>query len=557
MNLIKDYEVGKSELTDAEYDAFFAEEGEELGSRGTIKHQRPLTSLKKVFIGEDKEPTYTASTVRLPKLDGLAMSVLYVKGIFKSAATRGDGEYGQDVTEKVRDSGLVPMLVAGCADLYQVDGELMCPASVPNARNVVAGALVHLNSVEEFKLRAKTLGFQFFAYRIGVGYGITFMDDMYNLNARGFRTVLDVPNIVEDWPLDGTVVRVDNNKVFYESGITGGCTNGGYALKVRKASVPTILKDVVWQTSPKGRVSPVGILEPVLIDGALVSRVTLHNIAFIKASGVKYGSRVGVIRAGEIIPRIMSSEGGDKEIDIPCDCPSCGSDLEFDDTYLVCVNDECPAKRAKLISHFFSALGVKGFGIKTSEKFDFSPAEIVKLPYETYCSIIGSTVGKKLFDQVSSLQSGVAQEDLLYAMCIPSVGKNTAKNLPPVAEWPQAITDSTLGEATKAKILLWYSTVFEDLWSGKWPLPIKQITKATITKATGIKVCVTGKVAGHTRDSLHSKLLQLGLEPVSTVSSKVGYLLCEQQSTSSSYTKAKSLEIPIVTLKELEEIFHD
>lgn len=548
--LIKAYEAGESPLLDEEYDAFYAEEGEALGSAGTVKHMQPLTSLRKYFVGEGTPPKLVGACVRLPKLDGLALSLRYQAGVLISAATRGDGEQGQDVLWKMMMVKGIPSTISYKGDL-QVDGEFVCPAKNPNARNIAAGALVHIKSAADFISRTHQYDFAFFAYRIGVGYHKTFTEDMSFLAAQGFRTVMDDTS---EFPTDGIVVRLLDNEAFYASGITGNCTNGGYAEKERKDCVSTILKDVIWQTSPKGRVSPVGLLEPVDIDGATVSRVTLHNVNFIRKAGVRYNSRVGVIRAGDIIPRIMSCEGGDEEVVIPDTCPDCGSELEFDDTYLTCVNGECPAQCSKLVSHFFSSLGVKGFGIKTSEKFEVLPAEILKLPFASYSDIIGNTVGRKLYDQVEKLKEGVVQEDLLVAMSIPSVGKTTASKLPAIAEWPHAVAAAEgIGEATKQKILEWYNDCFVSLWEGKWPLPVK--TSKPVASSKGIKVCVTGKVPGHTRDSLHSKLVELGLEPVSAVSSKVAYLLCEQPSASSSYKKAQSLEIPIVTLKELEELF--
>lgn len=551
-DLIREYEQGKSPISDEEYDAFYAEEGESLGTKGDVTHLQPLTSLRKYFVGEGNPPKLEGETIEMLKLDGLALSLLYVRGTLVSAATRGDGKSGQDVTEKIRASGRVPTLLDGSPETLQVDGEFLCPSEFPNARNIATGALVHLQSVDEFLSRVKEYKMSFIAYRVGVGYNHSFVTDMDMLRKLGFNVALDAS--ADTWPCDGKVIRLLDNDTFYASGITGNCTNGGYAVKTRKESVKTILKDIVWQTSPKGRVTPVGILEPIEIDGAMVGKVTLNNVNFIRKANIRYGATVGVIRAGDIIPRIMSCEGGEDEVAIPDCCPSCEGELEFDDTYLTCVNVDCPAQCAKLTSHFFSTLGVKGFGIKTSEKFGMLPAEILKLPLSTYSDIIGTTVGKKLYDQVTKLKDGVTKEDLLVAMSIPSVGKNTSPKLPELDKWPEAIDSANIGEASKEKIWAWYTSTFEEIWNSEWPLPTFSSAKPTAI-SNGKKVCVTGKVAGHTRDSLHARLIELGLTPVSTVTSKVDYLLCEQQSTSSSYTKAQSLNIPIVTLKALEDLF--
>jgi DNA ligase (NAD+) len=257
-----------------------------------------MYSLQKYYEGEGEEPlTGYSDKVTTFKLDGAAISLLYVEGHLVQVSTRGDGIEGQDITNKFLHTNLVPKFI-NLFGVVQVTGEIVAPSSIENARNYAAGSL-NLKSLEEFKTRQVN----FYAYGVQPSVTETYREDMFVLYEQGFATLFShCPEL--DCPTDGQVVRLNSNKLFDELGYTSKYPRGAYAIKTRSSGVETTLLDVVWQVGKTGRVTPVAILEPVMVGDAMVSRATLNNPGFIKALGLNIGDRVSVIRAGEIIPCI-------------------------------------------------------------------------------------------------------------------------------------------------------------------------------------------------------------------------------------------------------------
>jgi len=264
------------------------------------KHLYQMYSLQKYYEDEDqKRPLEGIRDVTCSiKLDGAAISLLYVDGNLVRALTRGDGVEGQVITDKILATKLVPHEIP-LKGVYQVTGEIAAPKTVENARNYAAGAL-NLKSVDEFKTRAVS----FFAYGVQPSLTSTFNQDMNELSACGFSTINE-PELDKIYPCDGVVFRVNSNEVFYDMGYTSKHPRGAYALKERSAHVETKLLSVEWQVGKSGKVTPVAILEPVYIGDALVSRATLNNPGFIEMLDLQIGDTVAVIRSGEIIPCIL------------------------------------------------------------------------------------------------------------------------------------------------------------------------------------------------------------------------------------------------------------
>ena len=229
------------------------------------------------------------------KLDGAAVSITYVDGIFHQALTRGDGRAGLDITDKIKS--LVPNTIWS-KGVKQITGEIVAPKTIPNARNYASGAL-NLKDLEEFKSRDIT----FVAYGIQPAICAEWSDDMNMVADMGFNAI--TKSDYREFPQDGKVVRVDSNIYFEKLGYTSHHPRGSFALKTRQAGVVTRLLDVEWNVGKSGAVSPVAILEPCIIGEATVSRATLHNQAYIEALELEIGCSVEVIRSGEIIPRIV------------------------------------------------------------------------------------------------------------------------------------------------------------------------------------------------------------------------------------------------------------
>jgi DNA ligase (NAD+) len=246
-----------------------------------------------------------AGTVRTPKLDGSATSLLFDQAELLMGLTRGDGKKGKPITDKV--SKLLPEICAWDAKrlgVYQVTGEVVASIDIENSRNAAAGCL---NLKEGFERRAEEIGLTFVAYDVVFSEPVrgmqTYTDKLKLLQALGFETILTVDS--SKYPTDGEVIRIDNLEEFYQLGYTDKFPRGAIALKTVTETQETTLLDVVWQTGSSGRITPVALLEPVELGGATVSRATLNNIAFIRALDLNIGDTVQVIRSGEIIPKIV------------------------------------------------------------------------------------------------------------------------------------------------------------------------------------------------------------------------------------------------------------
>ena len=286
-------------ISDEQFDALAAQYNfEQVGHQVTdgIPHLYRMYSLQKVFSLEDI-PTPNTKYVRTPKLDGAAVSLVYINGHLAQALTRGDGNLGRDITLKMEE--LVPNII-GIKDTIQITGEVVAPDTIPNARNFAAGSL-NLKDIHEFRTRCKDL--RFVAYDIQGADYVSLSKAMECLNHSGFNVVTRFD--ATGYPTDGEVFRIDNYEAFYRMGYTAHHPRGAFALKEKKEGVTTELLDVVWQVGKSGVVSPVAILSPVEVGDALVSRATLHNIEYIRSLGLEIGCQVEIIRSGEIIPRIV------------------------------------------------------------------------------------------------------------------------------------------------------------------------------------------------------------------------------------------------------------
>ena len=258
-----------------------------------------MYSLQKVYEIEDKPDYGTEPVVVTPKLDGSAVSLQYIRGHLHLALTRGDGKEGIDITEKMML--LVPPQIDTDEKFYQITGEVVALAEIPNARNYAAGAL-NLKDITEFNERRANMSF--IAYSIQPYITKEYIKDMAQVSKWGFETCID--SNYSEFPHDGDVWRCINNDYFDKLGHTSHHPRGAFAKKKRAEGVVTTLLDVVWQVGKSGCVSPVAILEPVNINGANVSKATLHNKGMIEILGLEIGCKVEVIRAGEIIPQVIA-----------------------------------------------------------------------------------------------------------------------------------------------------------------------------------------------------------------------------------------------------------
>ena len=308
------YYKGTPILEDIDFDTLARKHGyNKVGHTITdgVPHHFPMRSLQKVFDLYDAPTWYNDATndiVSSPKLDGAAVSLLYVNGVLEQALTRGDGKVGRDITDKLKL--LVPNKIeAKMPNIVQLTGEVVAPLYIENSRNYAAGAL-NLKNLEEFATRE--VEFVLYGAEPNVDHWWTTEMNYYSYN--GFCTVLDIKP--DTFPTDGVVYRLDKFSSHHLQGFTSQHPRGSFALKslVTETAVTTLEK-VVWQVGKSGRISPVAILDPVKVGDAIVSRATLHNISIIDELGLELGCQVEVIRSGEIIPRIVRRVDDDRGYD--------------------------------------------------------------------------------------------------------------------------------------------------------------------------------------------------------------------------------------------------
>ena len=307
------YYMGEPFISDAEFDhlaglANYKDVGfKSLSNR--VPHIYRMYSLQKIFENEhdSKNPLkeYKGKIVWSPKLDGAAVSLTYFRGRLVQALTRGDGRKGLDITNHMKhlvpnqyDFSTIHIDPFEPRPTSQITGEVVAPKNIKNSRNYAAGAL-NLKDFNEFRNRNLT----FIAYGIQPYNEPYWSDEMANLKKAGFNTILD--SEWHEFPTDGMVCRIDKQHIFDDWGHTSHHPKAAYALKRIQKGEETKLVDVIWQVGKSGVVSPVGILKPIDIDGAIVSKATLHNMAYIEGLNLEIGCMVEVIRSGEIIPRIV------------------------------------------------------------------------------------------------------------------------------------------------------------------------------------------------------------------------------------------------------------
>lgn len=297
------YYAGNPIISDSQYDALEdSYQGTlDVGTNaGRVKHWERMYSLKKYYKGEDHplDDMYYVT----PKLDGAAIALRYIKGELDSVVTRGNGEYGEDISHLFDDANCdilnIPHLLGYDKITTQITGEVCAKSNIKNARNYAAGAL-NLKDPKEFFYKE----LNFFAYDLTNSKLKSYARNLAYLTSLSFDTVASINT--EEYPKDGLVYRVDSNTRYKEMGFTSKHPRGAYALKERTEGVLTILLNVEWETGKSGKVTPVAILDPIDIDGARVSRATLNNPGFIKNLDLHIGDAVIVERAGGIIPRII------------------------------------------------------------------------------------------------------------------------------------------------------------------------------------------------------------------------------------------------------------
>ena len=414
-----------------------------------------------------------------PKVDGVAVGLLYRDGILKRAATRGDGVIGEDITHNVRTIRTIPLRINTLPEhsLIEVRGEVFLGKKgfmrlneraekegskvFVNPRNTAAGAIRQLDSRNTAKIPL-----QMYCYSIGVVQGIELPDKLSSVFGKlaewGLpvnpeqRTeqgiagclkycmqLLNKRNTLE-YEIDGAVVKVDDLKAQNKLGQNTKSPRWAMAYKFPAEEKSTKVLDVEFQVGRTGTITPVARLEPVFVGGVTVSNTTLHNMNEIERLGLRIGDTVVVRRAGDVIPKVVKVINSKrsakyKAVNIPEDCPACGSVIEKDGEvlYRCSAGITCPAQRKESIKHFASrmAMDIEGLGDKLVEilveqNLIASVADIYELSTEKLSGLerMGLKSANNLIRAIEKSKDTSLQRFLL-ALGIREVGEATAAAL--------------------------------------------------------------------------------------------------------------------------------
>lgn len=530
------------------------------------------------------------------KLDGLTLCLTYENGYFKGAATRGNGEVGEDVTAQVSTIKSIPLSVP-YKGVFEAQGEGIMRLSalkkynetavepLKNARNGVAGAIRNLDP----KVTAsRNLDIIFYNVNYIEGENIASQRENIDfLKRNSFKTDMlfvtsDIEEIIKkidsvdrkslDFLIDGMVIKVDDLALRERLGYTDKFPRWAIAYKFEAEETTTILEDVQWNVGRTGKLTPLAILEPVELCGATIRRATLNNYDDIQRKKVKIGSRVFIRRSNDVIPEILgvSEDNGGKEIPVPTVCPACGSDLVRDGAHIYCPNEgDCPPQIIGRLTHFaekdcmdirgVSEKSIEGLHEKLGVRF---PTDLYSLTRDDLARLDGFK-DKKIDNFLASVEKSksVPLDRFINALGIENIGKKSARDL---AERFGSISElMKADEATLVEVDEIGDIVAESITSyfGKhgWLIekfkeigidPKFNVVKPTGGVLTGKKLVLTGTLPTLTRTEATELIEKAGGTTSSSVLKSTDYVLAGENA-GSKLDKARSLGVKIITENEL------
>lgn len=569
-------------------------------------HERNLTFVEEYNKDhENRLPPVKYIVTR--KFDGLTVNLTYNKdGILETAATRGNGALGEEVTAQVKTIYSVPLRIAS-QDVLEIHGEAMMTkealraynekAEVPlkNTRNGAAGALRNLN-LEETRRRSLTAFFYDIGYKEGRPFEtyremIAFIEEMgfhtdgYFKEADDFVTVESYVKEIEEersslnFDIDGVVIAIDDMRTRDLLGYTIKFPRWAIAYKFEAEEAVTKLLSVEWNVGRSGRVNPTAVLEPVELSGVTVKRATLNNMDDIARKGVYLGANVLVRRSNDVIPEIMGvvdeeEETMREEILPPTHCPSCGTPLILDGAHYFCENTlSCKPQLIKSIVHFSGrdAMNIEGLSEKTVEqlfeKLDLKElSRLYTLTKEDLLSL-DKVKDKKAENLLSAIEASRERplHAFLYSLGIPNVGISTARDLEAKfrtldevmkASKEELLQVPDVGEIVADSILTFFQSeeIREEI--GKLLQYVTlQYEENVVTESpfTGRTVVLTGTLTQFTRKDAEERLLSLGAKVTSSVSKKTDYVIYGEEA-GSKLTKALGLGVKTLTEAEFLEM---
>lgn len=632
-------------ITDQEYDSLFRElqileeknpnlvrsdspthrvGGVVLDSFKKVTHKIPMMSLGDIF-NEDEvrqfdarikkegiNPTYVCEL----KIDGLSVSLHYEKGKLVTAATRGNGTIGEDITNNVKTIKTVPLTLKEEIDI-EVRGEIYMSKEtlkklneerkaknqplLQNCRNAAAGSIRQLDSKV---CASRKLDCWIYHLPNPEDYGIkTHWEALEFMKKLGFKTnpnnllVTDVEGIIDyihykgkerpnlSYDIDGVVVKVNNLEEQKKLGFTAHHPKWAIAYKFPAEEVLTKLKDIIFTVGRTGQITPNAVLEPVIVAGSTISRATLHNEDYVKAKGLKIGDIISIHKAGDVIPEVGEVKldrrtGDEKDFEMITRCPMCNEPIfkkEGQVDYF-CINPHCPARHIEGLCHFVSrkAMNIDGLGDRIIEdfynlKYIKDITDIYKLScFRDELTELEGYGNKSIDNLLEAIENSKENslERLLFGLGIPNVGEKTSKILAARYETLDNLMNATFEELNQIPDIgeIIAKSIIDFFQNEKNRDIIEELKELKVgMEYTGPKVVInenfndktfviTGTLTKYTRDEVEEKIENLGGKTSSSVSKKTSAVIVGEN-PGSKYTKAMELGIPIWNEEDLESRF--
>ena len=589
-----------------------------------ITHKVPMLSLSNTFSTEDLRdfdarvsklvPGHNVEYICELKIDGLAISIKYEDGRLVSAATRGDGSVGEDVTENIKTIFSIPKVLKD-NKTFEVRGEVYLPRKsfellnseresnnevlFANPRNAAAGSLRQLDSKITAKRRLSA-----FIYSIVGDDSIVSQENAlntakeYNLpvnpNFKLCKNIDEVIDYINYWTehkknlpydIDGIVIKVNSYSTQEEVGYTQKSPRWATAYKFPEEELATKLLDVELSVGRTGIITPVAILDPIVISGSTVSKASLHNKDIIDELDIHIGDMVVVKKAGEIIPKVvrvireLRTEGSTKYT-MPNTCPSCGQQTytKENDPFTRCKNPDCPDQNIRRIIHFASrdALNIEGLGDKVvttlyEKGIITHTIDLFSLEREKLISL--DRMGEKSVDNLLNAIENSKQSSLdkvIFALGILNVGKKAGKILAEKylslsnlmnATLDELVNLDDVGQITAESILDYLSDennikFINDLIKvGMNPqYEVQDVNTDNIF--AGKTVVLTGKLVELTRNEAKEYLEKYGAKVTGSVTSKTDLVIAGEKA-GSKLAKAEQLGIRVINEEEFANMVRE
>ncbi len=589
-----------------------------------VTHEVPLQSLQDVFSFQEvrdfdervrkvaEENNIELKYVVETKIDGLSAALEYKNGVFVRGATRGNGTVGEDVTENLKTIKTIPKKLKEPIDIT-VRGEVFIgkeefeklnadrlmeeEGQFANARNAAAGSLRQLDS----KITAKrpldiyifnvqksdtikfTSHYESLLYLEKLGFNVNPVKILCNNIDEAIKAIEKIGKDREkiSFGIDGAVVKVDNLELREKLGTTYKTPKWAVAYKYPPEKKETKLKDIVCQVGRTGAITPMAILEPVVVAGSRISKTTLHNEDYIRERDIKIGDTVIIQKAGDVIPEVIGVNkkkrtGEEKDFEMPTVCPVCGAQAvrEEGEAAWYCNGIECPAKLYRGIIHFASreAMDINGLGEAIIEELInrgliSNITDIYKLTFEDIASLKknGKKFAQNLIDAIEESKHRDLYR-LVNALGIRHVGVKLAKTLCKTYNTMDKLMGATYEELyMKEEIGKIIAKSITDFFKEEQTLDLINKLKeygvnmeaikeeGADERFAGLTFVLTGTLEKYSRDEAQEIIEKLGGKTSGSVSKKTSYVLAGE-SAGSKLTKAQELGVKIITENEFEEM---